>query len=110
MIAGRCSHICNAGFLTTVAARGKGVGQQMGEAYLEFAPKLVCEAPSLYSHDQSRLATNAGFARDTNTPSSTWSSLITRLPSVSGRDLGSALLDGFLRRHVSLIVRSWLMR
>ncbi|CEO60609.1 Putative Histone acetyltransferase HPA2 [Penicillium brasilianum] len=37
---GRCSHICNAGFLTTVAARGKGVGQQMGEAYLEFAPKL----------------------------------------------------------------------
>ncbi|KAJ5168729.1 N-acetyltransferase MPR1 [Penicillium canariense] len=37
---GRCSHICNAGFLTTTAARGKGVGQQMGEAYLEFAPKL----------------------------------------------------------------------
>ncbi|KAJ5081599.1 hypothetical protein NUU61_009863, partial [Penicillium alfredii] len=37
---GRCSHICNAGFLTTTAARGKGVGQAMGEAYLEFAPKL----------------------------------------------------------------------
>ncbi|KAF3388343.1 L-azetidine-2-carboxylic acid acetyltransferase [Penicillium rolfsii] len=37
---GRCSHICNAGFLTTSAARGKGVGQQMGEAYLDFAPKL----------------------------------------------------------------------
>ncbi|KAJ5595058.1 uncharacterized protein N7459_001266 [Penicillium hispanicum] len=37
---GRCSHICNAGFITTTAARGKGVGQAMGEAYLEFAPKL----------------------------------------------------------------------
>lgn len=40
-LTGRCSHICNAGFLTTSAARGKGVGQQMGEAYLDFAPKLV---------------------------------------------------------------------
>ncbi|KAJ5125782.1 hypothetical protein N7448_005096 [Penicillium atrosanguineum] len=37
---GRCSHICNAGFITTTASRGKGVGQAMGEAYLEFAPKL----------------------------------------------------------------------
>ncbi|KAJ5959624.1 uncharacterized protein N7479_006774 [Penicillium vulpinum] len=37
---GRCSHNCNAGFLTTTAARGKGVGQAMGEAYLEFAPRL----------------------------------------------------------------------
>lgn len=38
---GRCSHICNAGFMTTNAARGKGVGQVMGETYLEFAPQLV---------------------------------------------------------------------
>ncbi|KAJ6122847.1 hypothetical protein N7512_005312 [Penicillium capsulatum] len=37
---GRCSHICNAGFITTTAARGKGVGQAMGEAYLDFAPRL----------------------------------------------------------------------
>ncbi|CAG7971774.1 unnamed protein product [Penicillium salamii] len=37
----RCSHICNAGFMTTTAARGRGVGQAMGEAYLEFAPRLV---------------------------------------------------------------------
>ncbi|RMJ21828.1 histone acetyltransferase Spt10 [Aspergillus sp. HF37] len=37
---GRCSHICNAGFLTTPAARGKGVALAMGEAYLEYAPKL----------------------------------------------------------------------
>lgn len=38
---GRCSHVCNGGFLTTKAARGKGVGNVMGEAYLDFAPKLV---------------------------------------------------------------------
>ena len=38
---GRCSHVCNAGFLTTVAARGRGVGIVMGETYLQFAPKLV---------------------------------------------------------------------
>ncbi|KAE8320493.1 hypothetical protein BDV39DRAFT_213515 [Aspergillus sergii] len=37
---GRCSHVCNAGFLTTVAARGRGVGIVMGETYLQFAPKL----------------------------------------------------------------------
>ncbi|KAJ5899467.1 N-acetyltransferase MPR1 [Penicillium taxi] len=37
---GRCSHICNGGFIATSAARGKGVGGQLGEAYLDFAPKL----------------------------------------------------------------------
>ncbi|KAF8543055.1 hypothetical protein BDD12DRAFT_727561 [Trichophaea hybrida] len=37
---GRSSHICNGGFLTTMAARGKGCGKLMGEAYLDFAPKL----------------------------------------------------------------------
>ncbi|KAL2011987.1 hypothetical protein VTN00DRAFT_4705 [Thermoascus crustaceus] len=37
---GRCSHICNAGFLTCTSSRGKGVGRVMGETYLEYAPKL----------------------------------------------------------------------
>ncbi|KAL5358720.1 hypothetical protein BJX96DRAFT_50010 [Aspergillus floccosus] len=37
---GRCSHVCNAGFLTTTAARNRGVGMVMGEAYLDYAPKL----------------------------------------------------------------------
>ncbi|KAJ5316760.1 hypothetical protein PENANT_c016G00572 [Penicillium antarcticum] len=37
---GRCSHICNAGFITTSAARGRGVGYAMGEAYLDIAPRL----------------------------------------------------------------------
>lgn len=48
LIQGRCSHVCNAGFLTTEAARGKGVGVAMGETYLEFAPKLV-SLPPIYS-------------------------------------------------------------
>lgn len=38
---GRSSHVCNGGFIVTSAARNKGVGRQMGEAYLEWAPKLV---------------------------------------------------------------------
>ncbi|PYH37394.1 GNAT family N-acetyltransferase [Aspergillus neoniger CBS 115656] len=37
---GRCSHVCNAGFFTTPAARNRGVGRVMGEVYLEVAPKL----------------------------------------------------------------------
>ena len=38
---GRSSHVCNAGFVVTEAARNKGVGRLMGEGYLEWAPKLV---------------------------------------------------------------------
>ena len=37
---GRSSHVCNAGFLVTDAARNKGVGRLMGESYLEWAPRL----------------------------------------------------------------------
>lgn len=37
---GRSSHVCNAGFLVTDAARNKGIGRLLGEAYLEWAPKL----------------------------------------------------------------------
>lgn len=39
---GRSSHVCNAGFIVTEASRGKGVGKELGKAYLEWAPKLVC--------------------------------------------------------------------
>ena len=38
---GRSSHVCNGGFIVTNAARNKGVGRLMGEAYLAWAPKLV---------------------------------------------------------------------
>ncbi|KAI1430876.1 hypothetical protein GGR50DRAFT_698559 [Xylaria sp. CBS 124048] len=37
---GRSSHVCNAGFLVTDAARNRGVGRLMGEAYLDWAPKI----------------------------------------------------------------------
>lgn len=37
---GRSSHVCNAGFLVTDAARNKGVGRLLGEAYIDWAPKL----------------------------------------------------------------------
>lgn len=39
---GRSSHVCNAGFLVTNAARNKGVGKLLGKQYLDWAPKLVC--------------------------------------------------------------------
>lgn len=37
---GRSSHVSNGGFLVTDAARNRGVGRLMGEAYLEYAPRL----------------------------------------------------------------------
>ena len=37
---GRSSHVCNAGFLVTEAARNRGVGRLMGESYLDWAPRL----------------------------------------------------------------------
>ncbi|KPM40909.1 hypothetical protein AK830_g5640 [Neonectria ditissima] len=37
---GRSSHVCNAGFIVTNASRGRGVGRLMGEAYLDWAPRL----------------------------------------------------------------------
>lgn len=39
---GRSSHVCNAGFLVTSAARNKGVGKLLGKQYLKWAPQLVC--------------------------------------------------------------------
>lgn len=38
---GRSSHVCNAGFLVTCAARNKGVGKLLGKQYLKWAPMLV---------------------------------------------------------------------
>ena len=81
---GRCSHICNAGFITTTASRGKGVGLAMGEAYLEFAPKLVRSSPEQYE-----LHFLIQMPRDTSTLSSTWFSPITQPRSVSGRSWAS---------------------
>ena len=38
---GRSSHCCNAGFVVSDAAKGAGVGRAMGEAYVDWAAKLV---------------------------------------------------------------------
>ncbi|KAH3675540.1 hypothetical protein WICMUC_002629 [Wickerhamomyces mucosus] len=37
---GRCSHICNAGFLVNSKKRGLKIGSKLGESYLKWAPKL----------------------------------------------------------------------
>ncbi|PHH92970.1 hypothetical protein CDD83_3128 [Cordyceps sp. RAO-2017] len=37
---GRSSHVCNAGFLVTEAARNRGVGRLLGESYVDWAPQL----------------------------------------------------------------------
>lgn len=37
---GRCSHVCNAGFIVSHEIRGKGLGKEMGKKYLELAPQL----------------------------------------------------------------------
>ncbi|BAY62561.1 GCN5-related N-acetyltransferase [Calothrix brevissima NIES-22] len=41
---GRCSHICNAGFIVQPAARGQGIGRLMGESMLALAAQLGYEA------------------------------------------------------------------
>jgi ribosomal protein S18 acetylase RimI-like enzyme len=41
---GRCSHICNAGFIVQPQLRGQGIGQFMGEAMLAIAASLGYEA------------------------------------------------------------------
>ncbi|QMS88641.1 GNAT family N-acetyltransferase [Nostoc edaphicum CCNP1411] len=41
---GRCSHICNAGFIVQPELRGQGLGRFMGEAMLSIAAHLGYEA------------------------------------------------------------------
>lgn len=41
---GRCSHICNAGFIVQPEMRGEGIGRFMGESMLEIAAALGYEA------------------------------------------------------------------
>lgn len=37
---GRCSHVCNAGFIVNHHKRGLGLGSELGKKYLYIAPKL----------------------------------------------------------------------
>ena len=41
---GRCSHICNAGFIVQPQMRGQGIGRFMGETMLAIAPSLGYQA------------------------------------------------------------------
>ncbi|KAI9340035.1 acyl-CoA N-acyltransferase [Zopfochytrium polystomum] len=41
---GRCSHICNGGFVTSPDFRGQGVGKAMAKAFLVLAPSLGYQA------------------------------------------------------------------
>ncbi|HEY9799169.1 MAG TPA: GNAT family N-acetyltransferase [Leptolyngbyaceae cyanobacterium] len=41
---GRCSHICNAGFIVQPGLRGQGIGRFMGESMLVIAAQLGYEA------------------------------------------------------------------
>ncbi|MBD2251284.1 GNAT family N-acetyltransferase [Nostoc parmelioides] len=41
---GRCSHICNAGFIVQPGLRGQGIGRFMGESMLSLASQLGYEA------------------------------------------------------------------
>ncbi|PSK36307.1 hypothetical protein C7M61_004131 [Candidozyma pseudohaemuli] len=37
---GRCSHVCNAGFIVNHFVRGLGLGKEMGRKFLDWAPRL----------------------------------------------------------------------
>lgn len=41
---GRCSHICNGGFLVSTESRGKGIGFALGTAFLKIAPLMGFKA------------------------------------------------------------------
>ncbi|QLE43284.1 GNAT family N-acetyltransferase [Nostoc sp. C052] len=81
---GRCSHICNAGFIVQPALRGQGLGRFMGESMLSIAANLGYEAVMF----------NLVF--ETNIPSITlWQSLgfeiIGRIPGAAKLENGQAV-------------------
>lgn len=41
---GRCSHICNGGFIVKPECRGLGVGKALGRSYLKIAPAMGYKA------------------------------------------------------------------
>ncbi|MEH1927980.1 GNAT family N-acetyltransferase [Nostoc sp.] len=84
---GRCSHICNAGFIVQPGLRGQGIGRFMGEAMLLIAANLGYEAVMF----------NLVF--ETNIPSITlWQSLgfeiIGRIPHAA--KLGQQVVDALI--------------
>ncbi|MEH2127343.1 GNAT family N-acetyltransferase [Nostoc sp.] len=88
---GRCSHICNAGFIVQLGFRGQGIGRLMGEAMLSIAANLGYEAVMF----------NLVF--ETNIPSITlWQSLgfeiIGRIPGAAKLENGQ-VVDALILYH-----------
>ncbi|MEH2231187.1 MAG: N-acetyltransferase [Nostoc sp.] len=88
---GRCSHICNAGFIVQPGLRGQGLGRFMGEAMLSIAANLGYEAVMF----------NLVF--ETNIPSITlWQSLgfeiIGRIPGAAKLENGQ-IVDALILYH-----------
>ncbi|MEH2046553.1 GNAT family N-acetyltransferase [Nostoc sp.] len=88
---GRCSHICNAGFIVQPGLRSQGLGRFMGEAMLSIAANLGYEAVMF----------NLVF--ETNIPSITlWQSLgfeiIGRIPGVAKLENGQ-VVDALIFYH-----------
>lgn len=82
---GRCSHICNGGFITDPRFRRLGVGRLMGVAYLAFARDLGYSASYfnlVFKSNQASLALweSLGFARVATLPQAA------RLEGVEGLD------------------------
>lgn len=86
---GRSSHVCNGTFIVTDAARNKGVGRLMGEAYLEWAPRLV-------STDANAVIQLSNPCRAIRMLCSTWSTSPTLHHVAYGIPLASNELDGSL--------------
>jgi GNAT superfamily N-acetyltransferase len=82
---GRSSHVCNAGFLVTQAARNRGVGRLMGETYIQWAPRLVGILVEQFFQLLSKLTNNrATYTR---------SSILSMRPM--SRHVASGMLLGF---------------
>lgn len=85
---GRCSHICNAGFVVQPATRGRGIGRFMGESMLAIA------------RWQGYSAVMFNLVFETNKPSiSLWRSLgfttIGRIPKAA-RLAGGQMVDAYM--------------
>lgn len=92
---GRCSHICNAGFIVHPESRGMGIGRLMGETLLELAPPLGYAA----------IMFNLVF--ETNIPSlNLWRSLgfqeLGRIPNAARLSNGARVDAVMLYREVGL--------
>eukprot|EP00842_Homolaphlyctis_polyrhiza_P002133 jgi/Hompol1/2920/HPOL_006230-RA len=95
---GRCSHICNGGFIVEHEHRGKGVGKAMATAFIHIAPRLGYKA-SMFN------LVFASNAASVNLWRSTGFREIGRLPA-AGRLKGSDELVDAIMFHYDFSRRS----